>query len=421
MQRFKCLNCNQWFVKSDKSAKEKYSAGAALSPQNILIDHLDGISYRRMENRRKIDKKKLCNTVNEEIAKLANNLEITKYFFKQLNYSGNLVVDGKYIPVKEDIEIYLPFPGKGKIPKSKKRRKALRGKVAIWGTDYSTHDILHYEFGDSENCFVLNNYFLQLKNIGYQLKSVTADDKKEIIQAAKRYYPNCVPQLCVRHYMAKISRILAIGNIKIQINAKEKQIDALFDGSGAYLPPTRYWSIGRAVKLANEIAEQEFKYELLLDFQDIIESILFAENYKIAQYRTGSLEKYFWPKKFKMREMYSGEHIKTVKKLITDFREHKEYLLNYLKYPHLNIPGTTNIMEGYNSQLELRLNSIKGFEGVATAENYINAWILKRRFSKFTDCKKQFKNLNGKTPLECANADISNIQNWIDFCQNLFK
>lgn len=421
MQRFKCLSCGQWFVEKKESVKEK-SVCVILNPeQRALIDHLEGISYRKLEGRHKIPKKRLCKIVNEQISKLANNIEVTKYFFKQLKYSGNLVIDGKYIPVKEDIEIYLPFFAKGKIPKSKKRRRALRGKVVIWGTDYSTHDILHYEFGDSENGSVLNNYFLQLKNIGYPLKSITADDKKEIIQAAIRHYPDCVPQLCVRHYMAKISRLLAIGNIKIQINAKEKQIDALFDGDSEHLPSTRYWSIKRATELINKIAEQEFKYELLLDFQNSIESILFAENYQTAKYKIESLEKYFWPRRFKMRDQYESEHIKTVKKLITDFKEHKEYLLNYLKHPHLNIPRTTNIMEGYNSQLELRLNSIKGFESVEIAKNYINAWIIKRRFSKFTDCKNKFKNLNGKTPLECANADISNIQNWIKFCQNLFK
>jgi len=173
--------------------------------------------------------------------------------------------------------------------------------------------------------------------------------------------------------------------------------------------------IRQIVKLSNEISELEYKYELLLDFQDIVASIIYASSYQTALYRIESLEKYFWPRRFEMRKQFSTEQIKIVKKLFTNFNEHKKYLLNYLKYPNLNIPSTTNLMEGYNSQLELRLNSIKGFESEQTAKNYINAWIIKRRFKKFTDCKKYFKKLNGKTPLECAGADISNIDNWMNW------
>ncbi len=119
-----------------------------------------------------------------------------------------------------------------------------------------------------------------------------------------------------------------------------------------------------------------------------------------------------------MRKYYPTEHINKVRKLFTDFRENKKYLINFLKYPHLNIPNTTNLVEGLNSQLESRLVLIRGFETERTADNYINALILKRRFKKFTDCRGKFKSLNKKTPLECAGADISDIRDWLEFCQN---
>lgn len=60
-----------------------------------------------------------------------------------------------------------------------------------------------------------------------------------------------------------------------------------------------------------------------------------------------------------MKDQFSKNQINTAKKVITDFKKQVEYLLNHLKCPHLNIPSTNNLMEGYNSQLELRLNSIK--------------------------------------------------------------
>lgn len=387
-----------------------------IDTRQLLLDHIEGIPYRKLTSRHKAGRTQLCKILNNQTAQFKNNFEITKHFSNQLTYSGNLVVDGKCVPVKET-EI-SSNPILGKIPKSKKRRRIKKSRTIIWGADYLSHDLPHFEFGESESSWAFNNYFAKLKFLGYPLISVTVDDKQEIARAAKRHFPDCIIQLCNRHYLTKISRILAIGNIKIKIRSKEKQLDGLFNlNNSDHLPVTRWLSIKQACKLSNEIAELEFKYELLLDFQNIIESILNAEDYQIALYRIESLEKYFWPKRWQMKNQFAKEQIKTVRKLITDLKEHQEYLLNYLKYPHLNIPRTTNLIEGYNSQLELRLNSIRGFESSETAENYINAWIIKRRFSKFTDCKKYFKNLNGKTPLECADVDISDILDWIKFCQ----
>ncbi len=379
------------------------------------------MSYRKLADRYHIAKKTLCKIVNSQTAKFKNNFKITEYFIKQLNYSGNLVLDGKYVPVKEEIETHLlsNTKSKGKVPRSKKRQKVIRGKVLIWGADYLSHDILHFEFDDSENALAFDSYFRKLKSINYPLKSVTVDDKQELIRAVGRHFPNCIIQLCTRHYLKKVSRILGIGMIKIKIRSKEKQIERLFDGEDStYIPTTRFRSIKLAAQLINEIAELEFKYELLIDFQNIVESIIYASEYKIAEYRFKSLTKYFWPRRFRMREQFDKSQVGTIKKLASDFKEHKKYLLSYLKYPHLNIPRTNNLIEGYNSQLELRLNSIKGFETINPAENYLNVWIVKRRFSKFTDCKKQFKSLNGKTPLECAGADISDIRDWVEFSQN---
>ena len=406
-QIYFCNSCGKYF---HKPLVEKRS-----NTKQILLDHMDGISYRKLENRNGINKKKLCKIVNETAGNLKNNFDITNQFLSQLKYVGNLVLDGKYVPVKEidEINVLKIF---GKIPKSKKRRKVVRGKVLIWGADYPNHDIPVFEFGDSENSFVFDQYFRKLKLIGYPLISLTVDDKAEIIRALKRHFPNCIIQLCIRHYMAKINRILAIRNIIIKIKSKEKKIEKLFDGDESEcIPATRVHSIKTAAKLFNEISELHYKYELLLDFYEIICSILVADDYNVAILRIESLEKYFWPKRFKMD--FPKEHKDVVKKLMADFRESKEFLLNYLKHPHLHIPSTTNLIEGCNSQLELRLASIRGFESEETAKNYINAWIIKRRFSKFTDCKKQFKHLNGKSPIECAGVDISNVQNWIKLCQ----
>lgn len=62
-------------------------------------------------------------------------------------------------------------------------------------------------------------------------------------------------------------------------------------------------------------------------------------------------------------------------------------------------PRTTNLIEGYNSHLEQRLAAIKGFESYKTANLWLNAYVVKRRTTEFTDCKGRFTKLNGECPL----------------------
>ena len=402
-QKYFCLKCQKYFSRS--LTRE----GSPINNE-ALRDHLEGISYRKLQVRTGVQKKKICQIVNAEISNLPANLELTKQCFDQLNYSGNLVIDGKYIPVKEDVAASFFSASPGKIPKSRKRQKVKRGKVLIWGADYDSHDLPHFEFGDSENIFVFSNYFQTLKEQNYPLKSLTTDDKGEAIQAAQRYYPNCVIQLCIKHYLAKMNRILVTQHIAVKLRVKERKIEKLFpEADSERIPINRFYSLKQIIKLTNEMAELESRYELLFDFQAAVSGIITSPDYQTAQDRIESLDKYFWPSRQKMK--FPKEQIRLVRKLLRDFHDNQEYLLNYLKYPHLNIPSTTNLLEGFNSQLELRLSSIRGFETIETAKNYINAWIIKRRLTKFTDCRNSFKKLNGKSPLECAGADISKSKN----------
>ena len=350
--------------------------------------------------------------VNRETARLQSSTDVTRHFFPQCAYSGNHIVDGKYVPVKEVVRM----SPRGKIPRSWKRAKVKRGMVLIWGADYGTHDILHHEFGLSENVFLYGNYFKTLKELGYPMKSCTIDEKKEIIEAVPAYFPDCIVQLCIRHYVAKISRISGIKHIIIKINSYEKQLNRLFPNKGVdRIPPSRQYALARAIRCSNAIADLEFRYELLLEFYYAVIAVLCADTHEIALRRIDSLERYFLPRA--QRLPYPAAHVRIVEELFKDLKADQEYLIAYLKYPLMHIPRTTNLVEGYNSQLESRLASIRGFESETTARNYVNAWIVKRRFTRFECCKKPFQHLNGKTSLECAGADISKVENWITFCR----
>lgn len=402
-QIFFCRACKKYFHRSLIRAP-----GTSIT--RLVADHLEGLSYRRLEERRKTPKKKLCSAVNNEVAEFQENWQVTEYFQDSLKYSGNHVLDGKYIPVKEVVVVRGELGGK--IPRSQKRRKVLRGQVLAWGADYDSHDIPHCEFGASENFRIFNAYFGRLKTLGYPLKSLTVDDQGDMIAAALKHFPSCVIELCHKHYLAKINRILGVKNILVKIKAREKKLKKIFDQfADTVIPRGRVYACSLAITFTNEIAELEFTYELILDFYVAMIGILNSKDYTTAEKRITSVENHFLPKRLRLD--FPRAHKSLVKKIMDDFNERKQYLFNHLKFPDLHIPHTTNLMEGYNSQLESRLGSIRGFETTDTAKNYLNAWIIKRRFTKFTDCKPPFKHLNGQTPLQCAGADISPIKNWM--------
>jgi len=81
--------------------------------------------------------------------------------------------------------------------------------------------------------------------------------------------------------------------------------------------------------------------------------------------------------------------------VLTNIQKYKEELLAYRGTPAA--PITTNIIEGMNGHIQQRLDSICSFQSVAYARLWFNAYILKRRLTKFTDAKGKFRYMNGKT------------------------
>jgi hypothetical protein len=65
-----------------------------------------------------------------------------------------------------------------------------------------------------------------------------------------------------------------------------------------------------------------------------------------------------------------------------------------------DLPQTTNLIESFNSHIQGRLETIKGFESFEHADAWLNGYFLKRRTMPFTDCTGKFKHLNGTTSLE---------------------
>ena len=81
-----------------------------------------------------------------------------------------------------------------------------------------------------------------------------------------------------------------------------------------------------------------------------------------------------------------------------------------------NCPNTTNIIESYNSHLQGRLKTIKGFQGFDSARRWLNAYLVRRRTKTLTDCKGKFKHLNKHASLELS---IKKQAQWPDSLTNL--
>lgn len=403
--RIYCHDCGKKITLNHKQQKA----------EQLLSDHLNRNSFRIMEREEVMGRKTICSAVNQLTDELIHSNDLTRILQLQ-NYSGILLVDGKHLPVKAT-EVKREA---GLIPYSKKRRgKTKGGLVAIPFMDYGTHDIPVYEIALSENKEDIKRGFEKLKKLGYPLKVIVCDESMgEIAAVAKEVFPDVIIQTCLKHYSSSIDRVFKINGVKRKLKALQSKLDKL--GSSVLISTHRH-DIEKARKIVNEMANLEFRYQPLIEMQSIFQEIFWGaktmadverleDELNVAVARVDKN----YPDFQKIHDRYQNYYDK------------RDQIIASVKYPELDIPRTTNLIEGFNSTtLEIRLSSIRGFEKTKTAENYINALILKRRFQKFTDCKGKFKPLNGTSPLQIAQAkntmgfDFNNPHNWINFCRKL--
>ncbi|PIY69409.1 hypothetical protein COY90_00760, partial [Candidatus Roizmanbacteria bacterium CG_4_10_14_0_8_um_filter_39_9] len=95
------------------------------------------------------------------------------------------------------------------------------------------------------------------------------------------------------------------------------------------------------------------------------------------------------------------------KSILLDINKRMDVLCAYMV--HHQLPRTNNLIESYNSHLESRLKTLKGFKSFVHADNWLNAYFIHRRVKAFTDCEGKFKRLNGKCSLQKTMKDPSKL------------
>jgi len=178
-----------------------------------------------------------------------------------------------------------------------------------------------------------------LKSIGYPLRIVICDDSSALKLALARIYPKARVQLCQNHYFENLRQYLSI-------RTEEKYRPFFYELKKAF--STKYHPLKREAKLS-------------------------AVNYRY------------------------GRKDETILGIMAGIINRNDELFAYKKVK--NCPSTNNIIEGYNSHLQGRLKTIKGFDSYHSAERWLNAWMIRRRVKTLTDCDTPFKHLNGKCSL----------------------
>lgn len=206
--------------------------------------------------------------------------------------------------------------------------KGYEKKIAfIYGVDYLTHDIPVGMLAPTENELSYLRFFRLLKTCHYPLAIAICDEMAAIQGPLKQYYPNARVQLCQNHYLENIRERLRVRTD----NTYARFFSDLYRAFDARIHPA---------KRDHLLRQMYFAYRHLTVPRDILLEI---------NMRRG--------------ELFAYNH-------------------RMQKCPHTN-----NLIESFNSHMQARLKSIKGFETFTNASRWLNAWMIRRRTKPFTDCR----------------------------------
>lgn len=277
--------------------------------------------FRKLGDEHDLSGKQVFLKVRKEIAALPDNSQLTKTLCSPFRFSGVLAMDGKYVAVK-GYEQKIPF---------------------VYGIDYLSHDIPAGDLHAAEDEMAFVSFFTRLKEIGYPLRAVVADDRKGLKQALNRVFPRARLQLCHVHYLENIR-----GNLNIRTEEK---------------------------------------------YRDFFEAL-----HRIFK-RARSTDQVFQELRFIQTKNNS-----TLVNILQDVKNRSSELFAFRQVQ--DCPNSTNLIESYNSHLHGRLKTIKGFQSFVSASRWLNAWLIRRRIKTLTDCRGLFRHLNGLASLQMTIKDL---------------
>jgi len=214
--------------------------------------------------------------------------------------------------------------------------------VLLWGIDYFRHDIPVFTIAPSENYQSWSKCFSYFRILKCFPELLVCDDNTNLKMAARSRFPNCKIQTCYNHFKE---------NIRWDLHVRSDN--------------------GKQYK----------------DFMRRIESILNSSQ-KLADHTLND-----WM--FSLFRDYNKDPV--CLNILTNIEKYKTELLAYRGISQA--PVTTNLIEGLNGHLESRLFALRSFQTVNYARLWMNGYVLKRRYTEYTDCRGKFRFMKGKSGL----------------------
>jgi hypothetical protein len=216
--------------------------------------------------------------------------------------------------------------------------------VLLWGLDYFRHDIPIISIAPSESYASWSRFFTYFRILNTYPRLLVCDDNGNEKMAARNAFPLVKIQTCYNHFKEGIRRNLSVRSDDTY-KLFMKRIEEVFTGKRTDLDRNK-----RLFALYKDYAHDPVCISVLTNISKYEDELL----------------------------AYRGIH---------------------------QAPTTSNIIEGMNSHIESRLHSLRSFQNPTHAKLWFNGFILKRRFTKFTDCKGKFKHLNGKRGVDLTKKE----------------
>lgn len=236
--------------------------------------------------------------------------------------------------------------------------KGYKAKIPfIYGIDYVTHDIPMGLLATGEHEAAFRQLFFLLKDMGYPLRAVVCDERASIKNPLKQAFPRAKIQLCQNHYLENLRRELSIRT-----------------------------------------------QDTYLHFFNSLKKHVFTESRNDQQLSQGLLY-------IKQAHTQGSRYLES---MLHEINARRSELFAYQSIQ--GCPNNTNLIELYNSHLNGRLKTIKGFKSFPAAQTWLNAYLIRRRTKQLTDCEGKFKHLNGHASLELT---IKKQARWPEHLTNL--
>lgn len=257
---------------------------------------------------------------------------------------------------------------------------------------------------EGENKQAIRDFIDALKiDLNYPFKGIISDMRNDIIQAVREKMPGIPHQFCLTHILRGIDRVVKYQTYYTQASKLLKRLKAL---NSIFIYPyinkkERIIAEHKQIKQKIKALKKKYKLQLL------------ARRYLRIYVLSNSTRK-------------AEQRLKKIKKLKTKFKQQRK-LFNHInlliKYKdnvfcHLNynyMPYTNNTLENLIKQYEKRLKTIEGFgNNQSIIKGYLNLMAICYCFKSYTDCKKNNKYKNGKSPLEIAGVFTKSLD-WVRY------